>query len=212
MRVYHFISEKWGLQNIRKGRIKLARLNELNDPFELTVASSESGDHAKVKAIKNHLHQDVGLLCFSRRFDDPVQWAHYADNHRGICLGFDVSAELMSVRYQEAPISIDENALSRQNKNRIQLIKEVLSTKYLHWQYEHEERLFSTLAPELQDENGLYFLAFSSEVRLKEVILGYRSTMSVETLKQALGPRFGEVEIFAVEPAQGNYRMEKKLL
>jgi hypothetical protein len=35
MRVYYFVPANYGLENIIKQRVKIARLNELNDPFEL---------------------------------------------------------------------------------------------------------------------------------------------------------------------------------
>lgn len=35
------------------------------------------------------------MLCFSRNWRNPVQWSHYADRHRGLCLGFDVADELI---------------------------------------------------------------------------------------------------------------------
>jgi hypothetical protein len=34
MRLYHFIRERFGLEAIRDSRLKISRINELNDPFE----------------------------------------------------------------------------------------------------------------------------------------------------------------------------------
>ena len=35
MRVYHFVNLEFGLDDLRRRRLKIATLNELNDPFEL---------------------------------------------------------------------------------------------------------------------------------------------------------------------------------
>lgn len=35
MRVYHFVNAEFGLDDIRRRRLKIATLNDLNDPFEL---------------------------------------------------------------------------------------------------------------------------------------------------------------------------------
>ena len=34
MLVYHFINKEYGIEDLRKRRLKIATLNELNDPFE----------------------------------------------------------------------------------------------------------------------------------------------------------------------------------
>lgn len=31
-----------------------------------------------------------GITCFSRKNDNILMWAHYANNHQGVCLGFDI--------------------------------------------------------------------------------------------------------------------------
>ena len=38
MRLYYFTSERYGLEAIRDNRIKLSRINELNDPHEWLAA------------------------------------------------------------------------------------------------------------------------------------------------------------------------------
>ncbi len=34
MMLYHYINGKYGLENVLKRRVRISRLNELNDPFE----------------------------------------------------------------------------------------------------------------------------------------------------------------------------------
>jgi hypothetical protein len=38
MRVFHFLQRKFALQAIERQRLKVARIGELNDPFELLAA------------------------------------------------------------------------------------------------------------------------------------------------------------------------------
>jgi hypothetical protein len=101
MRVYHFTKAVYGLEAIRRQRLKIARISELNDPFEfLQVASRNPKTRARYQHVKRALSEYMGLLCFSENWRNPVQWSHYADSHCGICLGFDVaSAEMQKIRY-----------------------------------------------------------------------------------------------------------------
>jgi hypothetical protein len=49
----------------------------------------------------------IGVLCLTESNKDVTMWAHYADNHKGLCLGFRISREASpeNVTYvPEAPI------------------------------------------------------------------------------------------------------------
>jgi hypothetical protein len=35
MRVYHFLPERWAIEDLVKKRLKVSLLDDLNDPFEL---------------------------------------------------------------------------------------------------------------------------------------------------------------------------------
>jgi hypothetical protein len=120
----------------------------------------------------------TGLLCFSADWTNPVLWSHYAAKHRGICLGFDLKrnrAEL--VRYEDErilaqlgdppnPVNLDP-ALQRL----------LLCTKFRHWQYESEHRVFVPLKNTLAD-GPLHFVPFDPELQLREVILGPLHTLA----------------------------------
>jgi hypothetical protein len=94
MRVFHFIDEEFGLEDLRRRRLKIATLNELNDPFELfSINLSDEAIRKAFKETKDELSVNHGLFCFSRDWHNPVQWSHYAAKHRGLCLGFDVPDE-----------------------------------------------------------------------------------------------------------------------
>lgn len=113
MRVYHFVNQEYGLENIRRKRLKIATINELNDPFELfSIELSDPSVRKSFRKMKNDLAMKQGLLCFSKSWSNPVQWSHYANNHQGICLGFDVpDAFLCNVNYSRKRLLADIEAL-----------------------------------------------------------------------------------------------------
>lgn len=55
MIVYHFISSEFALKALRDRRLKISRINELNDPFEFCAADFPivipklSWKHSKIK-------------------------------------------------------------------------------------------------------------------------------------------------------------------
>src|ERR1035441_3016297 len=91
-KLYHFTSADHALDDLRNRRLKIAQFDDLNDPFELrSVDLSGAGHAAALDQFKAETARDYGLLCFSEEWNNILLWSHYADQHRGVCLGFDVS-------------------------------------------------------------------------------------------------------------------------
>ena len=118
MRVYRFLDEKYALKSIEERRLRISRIMELNDPFEFLGAHLADRDLRRgMQAMKKELSKNRGLICFSQRWRNPLLWSHYANRHRGICLGFEVPKGLLGrVEYVKDRISeypeIDEALVS----------------------------------------------------------------------------------------------------
>lgn len=168
MRVYHFLSSAHALENISKRRIKIAQFQDLNDPFELfSVNLSNKTMRKAFRAFKKEMEQSHGILCFSRTKRNPVLWSHYADKHKGMCLGFDLRDDtLKEVKYVSRRLVLK----SLRNLTKGTAIK-FLSTKYQGWSYEKEVRTFLSLE-EKDERNGFYFEDFGDDIKLKEVLAG----------------------------------------
>jgi hypothetical protein len=96
------------------------------------------------RAHNERMESGCFVFCMCAAQDDPVLWAHYADSHKGLCIGFDTRAHPFlgataidySEHYPTTPfprIVGEEDSLFR---------KSALS-KSLHWKYEKEFRLCS---------------------------------------------------------------------
>jgi hypothetical protein len=195
MRLYYFTNRKYGLQNLRRGRLKISRINDLNDPFEfLGVASRDQAVRQRYAILKAGLANYMGMLCFSAGWRNPVQWSHYADHHRGICLGFDVKADVHRVHYSDERLKPNVRAMSRESDASRQHVQEILTTKFTHWSYEEEYRVFPQLNE--HDKHGFYFLEFSPQLELKNVIVGHRSDVTRAEVEKALGNATKGVSMF----------------
>jgi Protein of unknown function (DUF2971) len=188
VRVYHFIGEQWGLDALRRRRLEIALIDELNDPFELLAAVGPTAAARRAwQETRGQCAKSFGLLCFSKDWHNPVQWAHYADKHRGICLGFEISdMQLQEVSYARTRLPWDPNLVLSDQKAGEEFVQKILSTKFSHWRYEKEMRMFFRLDP-ATEEKGLYFADFSSELRVSEVIVGSLSSLTRDRLAAALG-------------------------
>jgi hypothetical protein len=211
MRVYHFLKRGYGLDAIRDRRLKIARLNNLNDPFEFfSFSMRKREDRLTFEHWRDDMSNDHGLLCFSERSDNPVQWSHYGANHSGVCLGFDISDNLLlKVKYRSKRGTVDVQALvNTGGPAEERMMRDALSTKYIHWRYEHEQRLFVGLDHSTITPAGLYFADFGPNLVLREVIVGAKSEINRAEVAEALGD-MAEVETFKARLAYQTFRVVK---
>lgn len=182
-RVYHFTSAEFATDDIVHRRLKVARISELNDPFEfLSLNFRQISERHIIDYFKNDYDKHTGLLCFSQNWTSPVLWSHYADKHRGICFGFNIKADLLKeVKYIEKRAMITVGT----EMSALQVLEDleefVLRTKYDHWRYEEEFRYFVSLkAADEDSERKLHFYPFGDTLMLAEVILGPYCDMSLD--------------------------------
>jgi len=189
MLVYHFLNAHYGLKALKDRRLKIARIMELNDPFEfLGVDLSDRKFREALKATKATISKTKGLLCFSKTWKNPVLWGHYADKHKGICLGFKVPrGAVKKIDY------IDSRLLLPPDVPDEAFMEKLLFTKFSHWEYEQEYRAYLELNQEI---NGLYYTKFSSTFTLKRVIVGDQSEITRAQISDALGSLGKNVETF----------------
>jgi Protein of unknown function (DUF2971) len=210
MLVYHFLNANHGLDDIRRRRMKVATLHELNDPFELYgVSLKDEGLRPVVRELKAKAAAQMGLLCFSRDWHNPVLWSHYGDRHTGLCLGFEVPDEhLFFVSYSRRRVAITAEDLRYRVRGTDNFMK-FLFTKYTHWRYEAEARVFINLT-EVQSDNGLHFADFGTIFRLRTVIVGAQSAVTRGELSAALGELTATVKVFKARLAFRTFRVVRQ--
>jgi len=212
VRVYHLTSERWGLESIRRRRLKLALLEDMNDPFELLgVELKTPEDRAFFQhQLRPEMNRTVGLLCFSRKWSNPVLWSHYAEKHRGLCLGFDIPDHLAKhVTYVGSRLKAELENVTPLTDNDSFGFK-LITTKYRHWRYEDEVRLIINLAHiqpagPIQTDGPRYFVPYCNVLALREIVIGPRSKLTKQDLMSALAPEEKGVSVIAGRLAFRSY-------
>lgn len=97
---------------------------------------------ASISEIRKQIQTTTGVHCFfGDSPDNALMWAHYADNHKGFCIEYEVAIEtpgLLEVNYSSklpAP-SVTELLFSPE-----ETLRRILTTKKMEWNYEKEWRL-----------------------------------------------------------------------
>lgn len=172
MRGYHFTSAKHALDDLRNNRMKIAVIDDLNDPFELLGMDLRGGKSRLLfQRWRKQIAQDYGFLCFSRDWHNPLLWSHYADKHKGVCLGFDVADQnVIDVIYTSSRLQLTPKDLERKEGAK-QIMARLLSAKFTDWAHEDEVRIFCDLS-ERDPTTGHFFSSFGDTIVLREIIAG----------------------------------------
>jgi hypothetical protein len=209
MRLYHLLPAEYAVQDIVFKRLKVARLSEVNDPFEL-LAVNVGGQKAVRRALKEWKtfeNDSVGILSFTQGWSHPALWSHYAAKHRGICLGFDVADSILrEINYVDERIRAEFKDDEVPDDFDKALVDSLRRTKYSHWNYENEKRVFVRL-DECVVEGSLYFRPFSSTLQLRQVILGHLCDYRLRDLRNLVSAFYASVEVTRARLAFKSFRV-----
>lgn len=205
MRVYHFVAAPFAMQAIERQRLKVATINELNDPFELLACDLTNKEYRRgFLNWKKRTASRVGFLCFTRTWRDPLLWSHYADRHHGVALEMEIDDQIaIPVCYSTTRLRLNVGQIMRNGGFSGDLAERLASSKSKHWCYEKEIRVPVCLAACIV-EKGLYFEKLSEQVKITGVILGPLSKVTATDLQRVL-PRGQKILVRWSRLAFGTY-------
>jgi len=150
------------------------------------------------KETINNIRNNIKIFCLSEVNNDVMMYSHYAYNHKGICLEFNVSNDsffdyLDYVRYSEKiPIFHGFNNDLDVIHNELKEI-EVL-TKSSSWSYEKDWRIITDSVSHIQK--------FSPKI-LSAIIFGYKTSdndkLLIEKIVSQKSPSIKLKEVFKKE-------------
>jgi hypothetical protein len=209
VKIYYFTSEEHGLDNLAKSRLKISRINSLNDPYEFYVNLEDrngSISESYLEDLKKHNHSLLGMVCFNKNWGHPVHWSHYGDSHKGICLCFEIDKKyLIKIKYRKHPLVVTPEKFELN-------FPESTTSKYRAWKYEKEHRLHIDLSKtegyveECVDGVDLQFVNFSDVLKLKKVILGCKSTLSEDDIMN-IKEQYADIEVVTTKQSRLYYRI-----
>ena len=211
-RLYYFTPHKYASDIIKNGRLKVSRFLEANDPFELrSYDQSNCVFRNFTTEMLNQENKKFGMLCFCQNWTNPVMWAHYAEQHKGVCYGFDIDKDVtVPVSYQSERLPEGD---FHQNMREAEISPEpeeifdpwkIIATKSSFWEYEEETRILVELEPSNQ-EGKLFFEPLSEKIKLKEVILGCRSVQKFKDVEESIHGI--DVKVIRARPAFRKFHM-----
>jgi hypothetical protein len=125
-----------------------------------------------IQEVTEDLRQNIGICCFSEDNSNTLMWSHYADHHKGVCLGFIFKVAIGNETMAMAAVGYaDSFRAVNFFSERDYVIINWTFTKSHVWSYEKEVRI-------INDSKG--FIPFEKSA-LKELYFGLRTSESERT-------------------------------
>jgi hypothetical protein len=156
---------------------------------------------------------DTGVCCFSTLEDSILQWSHYSDYHKGICLKFDIT---LDAAFFISPIIVSyRNVMQHYNhfNQSEKIIEYLIQPKFSGWSYESEIRIVKAGPAMIANSNKRAF-KFKDEA-LQEVIFGTSTPPNVieEYIELCNKNNKSHVQFYKMHLGTGvHYQLEKKPL
>lgn len=196
---------------LAKPTLKFSNPKNLNDLFECTIPfvginteeiqqlidsvkrEGNKIDEAKAKELltKNRITQDARVCCFNKRLEnisnEELFWAHYGDNHKGLCIVYDTEKLLSKFAAgknvyinDELTCDVFHGKVEYNGREQMKFENDKLTEAYVPatvlfqknpcWNYENEFRIVLT---NNNFEKDNYFVQIDYDC-IKKIIFGYR--------------------------------------
>jgi hypothetical protein len=176
-----------------------------NGPSPIVHLTKRNVDKVLVpylERLAQYINSRVGILCLSKKWNSTLMWSHYANDHRGFCIGFDVAHPFFSTDYSSmggwCPIrEVNYSSIRPQAKLEHvspETIIELVTTKHADWAYEQEVRLMRGLEvadKTLANKEGLPIALFQvPHAAIREIYSGRKTPQPIKEKLRTYASRF----------------------
>lgn len=212
MKFYRYQTiNKLTLQNLSNQKNWVADPFEFNDPFEFclidkfhyttagTIEPLKKQQLERIRKIQNEI-SEFGVVCYSSDYLNNLLWAHYADNHRGMCLVFEVPGEKVPSLYRVSYSKNYPHVGTKENPEGFEEIIPVVTNKSIDWAYEKEFREVFLMKNILNEYPG----------KLIEIIFGCRTLFDdMQIVRDIAVSKNREIKISKMHLSENQYQLNK---
>ena len=182
------------------------------------------------KAIRNQFRKDLptlranldglksttGIACLTETDDSLLMWSHYANNHRGMCVEYELMAINEQLKFSPVPVvyedkrvwlrSINQSTLDAELKK---VLIESLTSKSPEWSYEREWRIIrdegACGTKWEKEKNG----ALLEMVRPSSIVLGCMAKLEFEESVRGYCDK-NRISLYKMRKSTEFYKLEKE--
>lgn len=146
--IYKYMSSDYILNTLRDNYLFFNSFSNFNDPFDCNInlfdfnkeVDSKTGLR-KLKDKEKQFQKELNsykICCFTRTQNNLLMWGHYANSHKGVCLGFSAeSSDLNALDMHYTKEFTKANFFPFDEDK----LHHVFYSKSFEWEYEQEMRV-----------------------------------------------------------------------
>lgn len=160
--------------------ITATSVEEAIDKFVSTMLNDKDRiqKHVVNSFVNEILDNILKVYCLSEKMNSILMWSHYANNHEGFCIGYDMKELDLKVQELTMPVIYSNKLAKEININNNDFLYSLLS-KCEEWEYEQEWRIID-INNFLLNKKDNYL-----EMKPSELYLGAKiNSKDKETLKE----------------------------
>lgn len=201
------------INDVLNDRLTFSNPRNFNDPMDPIVKvwlensrrfAADTIEKKLFKMLKNVLDKHLRIACLAssdsvrnaavEAYRNPLMWAHYANSHKGICVQYELSDEIVRSHNDENHILRMADIRYRDHKmlKGSITIDNAMLAKADCWEYEHESRLMYYVKDNnaWKDSGKVSDYVSIPGFPVKAVYMGYRIDNKVEAfLKRKLSAK-----------------------
>lgn len=170
----------------------------------LSNTTQEILENSRAK-LKNALQKKVKISCFSETYNNILMWSHYAQNHTGFCIEYNISnleltnsfkKQLFPVFYTPKPIDMSKAILSKQKE----IFENILIiNKSEDWKYEREWRYITSS----EDDSK-----FIMPVKPKAIYLGTKISEKNKNIMLEIANNKYQIPCYELQQQMNSFKLE----
>ena len=162
-----------------------------------------------------YMRMTTGITCLSESYDSLLMWAHYANNHSGICVEYELMQINKQLGFSPVPVIYsDERACFRSiNQDTVEVdttraFIENLTSKAPEWSYEREWRIIRDSGACGDNWDNEKKGALLDMICPKSVILGCMVKADFEKIVRKYCEEY-RVNLYKMEKDLDSYRLKR---
>lgn len=192
-----------------------ARNARIGSPMWKQLKAATKDAHLGMQTTFQKLRSTTGICCFSEHDNSLLMWAHYANDHRGLCVEYDLLETNKQLHFTPIPViysnqrvSFDSLDATSIEQYATKLLIDSLTTKSPEWSYEKEWRIIRDDAACGSTWDSTNDGALLDMIRPTSITLGCMAQSNFEQEVIAFCKE-NKISLFKMKKSPAKYQLEK---
>lgn len=196
------------------------KISELGYSREFLIGNTDSNVISTLIELKKYYDgifeenrkKHLGVISFSKNWENLLMWSHYSNSHKGFCVGFNTE-KLINSKFFHNGCRVfypEKYPLVNPLKEEFKQVVDVFYNKSSDWSYEEEYRMTKLFGYHQNNDEFEKQKIFNFENHyIKEVILGWKIPVSdKEQILSICNEK--NISVYQTEVVSNNFKLNKE--